>query len=240
MYLKAHLSTLLGHLKAKNLLIKGLAAVCFGISSAAQAAQTPLVTLQSLELPGAVWDAASTVNVSGLPLHMRSFASSQTPVQVARALARQGSVFQRVLTGRHKIVLSGLQPGWHWLAEINAQPEGAQGYVSALYVEANDLNPSAALTEPLPHWIPAGSQRRFSHSAMLPSGQLTQQAYRIPVPVAQVFQQASNSLQDDGWIADSSSMTLSNHRRWTRQGGALTVFAYPDPLGSAVLIQHMQ
>lgn len=233
-------SKLLDGFKLKANYYRCLTAIGIVLLNPVQAVQMPQLTLHSLQVPEAIWDQASSQKVAGLPLHTRAFTSTQSPVQVARSLARHDDVFQRVLTGKHKIILSGLQPGWHWLAEINAMPTGAEGYVSALYVDADDLHPAAVHSEPKQHWIPAGAKQRFSHSALLSTGQLTQQVYSVPMSVSQVFSQAQNDLQDDGWQVDSSTAALTGHRRWTRKGGALTVFAYPQSLGSSVLIQYVQ
>lgn len=97
--------------------------------------------MQSLDLPAVAWESAQQLQVADQALHVRPFSSAQTPVQLAKALSEHSDIFQRVLTSKHKITLSGLQPGWHWLAEIHAVPGGTQGYVSALYVEGARLQP---------------------------------------------------------------------------------------------------
>ncbi|MBP6018820.1 MAG: hypothetical protein KA735_04960 [Burkholderiaceae bacterium] len=115
------------------------AGLCLELALNAQAAYGPERRMQALDLPAVVWESAHIMQVATQPLHVRSFSSSQPPVQLAKALAGHSDIFQRVLTSKHKIVLSGLQPGWHWLAEINAVPGGTQGYVSALYVDGARL-----------------------------------------------------------------------------------------------------
>lgn len=123
----------------------GLAAVlCLAWASSALAAYGPERRMQALDVPAIAWEPAQRMQAADQPLHVRPFSSAQQPVQLAKALAGHSDIFQRVLTSKHKIVLSGLQPGWHWLAEIHAVPGGAQGYVSALYVEGARLQASGS------------------------------------------------------------------------------------------------
>ncbi|NYT64980.1 hypothetical protein H0A58_03225 [Alcaligenaceae bacterium] len=122
--------------------IAALFLLCLNWTSVAQAAYEPERRLQALDIPELTWESTQRLQVVDQPLHVRPFSSHQPPVQLAKSLAQHSDIFQRVLTSQHKIVLSGLQPGWHWLAEINAVPGGAQGYVSALYVEGARLQAS--------------------------------------------------------------------------------------------------
>ncbi len=119
-----------------------VAVLWLSLASTALAAYGPERRMQALDLPAVVWESAQLMQAAEQPLHVRPFSSSQPPVKLAKALAEHNDIFQRVLTSKHKITLSGLQPGWHWLAEINAVPGGAQGYVSALYVEGARLQAS--------------------------------------------------------------------------------------------------
>lgn len=87
------------------------------------------------------WGEAWDVRANGRKLSVEPFTSSWQPDQVAQELARRHGAYQRYLVGAGRILLSGVQPGEHWLAEIQGRSYGAQGYVSALYFDAARHDP---------------------------------------------------------------------------------------------------
>lgn len=82
------------------------------------------------------WDPPWQVSVNGQRLSVESFSSPRSPDVVMRELARSNGAYQRYLVGDGRILLSGVGKGRHWLAEIQGRPQGAQGYVSALYFDS--------------------------------------------------------------------------------------------------------
>lgn len=82
------------------------------------------------------WHQPWAVRVNGQHLLVEPFSSDMRPDAVLRELLRARAVYQRYLVGDGRILLSGVNPGEHWLAEIHAWQGGAQGYVSALYFDA--------------------------------------------------------------------------------------------------------
>jgi len=82
--------------------------------------------------------------VNGQRVSIETFVSLLPPDLMARRVAQSRAVYQRFLVGDSRILLSGLQDGVHWVAEITGHPEGSQGYVSALYFDPASVDPSVA------------------------------------------------------------------------------------------------
>lgn len=227
----------------------GLLLSCLLMANA-QATYTPQSRMDALDLPDATWDASLALQVSDTPLYVRSFSSSRQPVLLAKELARNNDIFQRILTGKHNIVLSGFQPGWHWLAQIDATSEGAKGYVSALYIEAERLTPSAHNTAPsgwpdgagssLYSWLPTSARRRFSHRTVAFPQVLTQQIFSIPMPVDRLLGDVAVRLGSQGWQPETQAQQYGGPHVWTHAGQILTLFAYPGTQGTSVLVHHIQ
>lgn len=225
-----------------------LALVLYLLGATVQAAYAPQVRMNSLDLPGAVWDSAEYMQVTDIPLHIRSFSSTLQPVQIARTLAAHIDIFQRILTSKHKIVLSGLQPGWHWLAHIDATPAGSRGYVSALYVDAarlssdraiaSDLSLGALARDPVHKWLPLNTHRRFGHRVATASQALTQHVYSVPDLAPRVLTDVGLGLASQGWQADTLTKATGGPHIWSRTDQVLTLFAYPEPRGTTVLVHH--
>lgn len=91
------------------------------------------------------WEEPWHVRSNGQRLRVETFSSRLPPDTVAQELARLHGNYQRYLVGAGRILLSGLKPGQHWLADIQGHPEGSQGYVSALYFDtARNHSPTLA------------------------------------------------------------------------------------------------
>ena len=81
------------------------------------------------------WEGSWDVRVKGQRLSVENFTSRMPPIATAHELARLGTTYERIIIADGRILLSGLVSGAHWLAEIQWHPDGAQGYVSALYFD---------------------------------------------------------------------------------------------------------
>ncbi|NLC35939.1 MAG: hypothetical protein GX772_05765 [Alcaligenaceae bacterium] len=107
------------------------------------------------------WHEPWAVQANGQHLLIETFTSKKQPDAVLRELVHTRAGYQRYLVGDGRILLSGVKPGEHWLAEIQAWQGGAQGYVSALYFEAARAHQlSAASGEPPSVSLHAAAQRR--------------------------------------------------------------------------------
>lgn len=89
---------------------------------------TPVLAIQ--------WHEPWNVRANGQELMVETF-SSRLPVDViARRLVHKNDAFERYLVGDGRLLLSGVRPGVHWLAEIHSRGDSTHGYVSALYFDA--------------------------------------------------------------------------------------------------------
>lgn len=86
-------------------------------------------------MAGMVWDPAWEVTVNGQRLSVETFTTRWAPDAAMRALAHKNAVYERYVVADGRILLSGMGKGAHWLAEVQGQPNGAHGYVSALYFD---------------------------------------------------------------------------------------------------------
>lgn len=106
-----------------------------------------------------VWDDAWTVTLNGRRLSVETFVSSKPPAAVVKRLAHDDGRYERFLVADGRILLSGVAAGVHWVAEVSGHPDGAQGYVSALY-----FDPSQASSPPLLAHSPAPAQQQAAGS----------------------------------------------------------------------------
>lgn len=89
---------------------------------------------------GIAWDAPWNVTANGQNLSIETFTSTLPPDVVVRRLIQGNARYDRYLVADGRVLLSGLgHDGAHWVAEVTGHPEGAQGYVSALYFDPSRL-----------------------------------------------------------------------------------------------------
>lgn len=79
-----------------------------------------------------LWHAQS----NGQHMSVEAFTSPLAPDEVARQLVHMNPAYQRFMVADARILLSGVASGAHWVAQIQGDSSGAQGYVSALYFDA--------------------------------------------------------------------------------------------------------
>lgn len=81
------------------------------------------------------WNAPWNVRANGQHLSVETFTSVLPPDRVVRKLVQGNARYDRYLVADGRMLLSGLANGAHWVAEVAGHPDGAQGYVSALYFD---------------------------------------------------------------------------------------------------------
>lgn len=81
------------------------------------------------------WNEPWQVLANGQRMSVETFTSSLSPDAAAKALVSLRHHYERYQIGEGRILLSGIRPGRHWVAEIQGSPQGSQGYVSALYFD---------------------------------------------------------------------------------------------------------
>jgi len=197
-------------------------------------AQADYSRLAALEAPGLVWDSGQSMQLSGVPVYVRPFSSMRRPADVAQALSAKTGVFQRILVAQRKILLSGLDDGWHWLAHIESDERGTQGYVSmlGLAVDASDRGP-------MPAWLPPQADRLFSHHDA-PAGTVAQQLYTVPLNATQLSTYLRKQLRAEGWTPEPQLAGLAGHSAWRRGQSRLTLALSPAASGTSLYIQHRE
>ena len=185
------------------------------------------------------WDQYEAMQLSGMPTYVRSFTSVDPIIEAARALAVHSDIFQRVLTFRNRIVLSGLEPGWHWLAEIEPAANGSRGYVSALYVDAKGANPTTVGFDRSFQWLPAVATKRFSLHLEEGSNTVIQQVYSVALAPDELFAYVGRRLRGEGWAQDPT-FTAYESSSWSRKEARITLFPQADADGTSVFVQYVE
>lgn len=112
-----------------------------------------LALYPGIAVAGITWHESWHVHVNGQHVSVRTFTSRLSPVAAMQRLAQLHPVYAHYQIADGRILLSGVKEGAHWVAEIHGHPEGAQGYVSALYFSAD----GAASGVPPAAWNSLGS-----------------------------------------------------------------------------------
>lgn len=81
------------------------------------------------------WEAQWSTVLQGQRIAFETFSSPTPPDAAAQELARKNKAFERYIVADGRILLSGIEAGVHWLAEVKGHPDGSHGYVSALYFD---------------------------------------------------------------------------------------------------------
>ena len=100
-------------------------ALCLGML----AVTSPRTSIASLD-----WHQEWNVRMRGHSVSVREFTSRRSVEEAVREIARSGR-YERYLVADGRVLLSGVNSGRHWLAQVQGHPEGASGYVSALYFD---------------------------------------------------------------------------------------------------------
>src|SRR5690606_11867519 len=120
----------------------------------------------------------------------------------AQVLALHSGLFERVLKLNTKVVLSGMQSGWHWLAEVNTFESGSRGYVSALLVGAAGTLGSPHDAAPHFSWLPPQAKRQFDHHNTVGGRSIVQQVYSVALPMQTLTSYVRKQLRTQGWIRE--------------------------------------
>lgn len=84
------------------------------------------------------WQAPQRLHLGGVAIEFAEFSAAQSLADMAHAFAQANPAFQQLLVMPERMVLSGIDGGHHWLAEIEAAGAGVQGRVSALALHVLD------------------------------------------------------------------------------------------------------
>jgi hypothetical protein len=196
--------------------------------------------LASLETPGFRWDRVQSMELAGVPVHLRPFNAHSTSHTTAEALVEHTGLFQRVLTVQDKVVLSGLDGHWHWLAEINMTSAGSAGYVSAMQIVAEGMHSAVAEPQHDASWLPKNAQRRYSQRTRVDKKILTQQLYSTAYSAGELTSYLRRKLRDSGWKKDPDFAAVPGATAWQRKNLRLTLIPITQAGGSSLFVQYLE
>lgn len=207
-----------------------------GHASPASTARSVEARLAALETQPFKWDKPQLMHLSGLPVYVKSFSSPGLAVQAAQSLAANGDIFQRVLTAKNKIMLSGLAADWHWLAEIEPAAHGTKGYVSALYVDPGYLTPAKADTTTHYNWLPAYARKQFGQRISIQSKTVAQHIYSVALSPQALAAHLDRSLRVDGWASEPTVTDMEGASAWRRKQARLMLFPHASAVGTSLFV----
>ncbi|HWL27347.1 MAG TPA: hypothetical protein VNQ97_00435 [Burkholderiaceae bacterium] len=220
-------------------MITTLLLTCLSIGSPAAESHPLAAGLAAMHIPDVSWQEQQSVNMSGIPIHVRPFSSTLDAIQLARALASETERFQQLTTLADTLLLSGLHANAHWLAKIDVSATGSRGYVSVL--EAGAAMPVHVGPGPdFRAWLPAGAAPLYRHRSISTGRVLEQHIYSLGGSTAVSMGYVRQQLRRQGWKDDPSFAGLGSGSAWNRNGAELTIFASAQPQGSALYIQHLE
>ena len=149
-----------------------------------------------------IWFEPIEMSLSGLPVSARGFVAALPLEQAARLMARHEKRFQRITTLPGAILLSGVDAGRHWVAQLEARHGLVRGMVSALPLDAAS-GAKAAGRGFLASWLAQNAGFVFSLASSA-DGNSMRQSVHIPHRSFDVFVEAL-----DRHLAES---------RWQRTG----------------------
>lgn len=194
-----------------------------------------------IEAPGFVWSELQELKLFEVPVYLRRFAVA-APVDVAaRILAGNTRLFQETQASRQKIMLSGARADSHWVAEIAATQDGAQGSVSALSLSLGHLNKALSRrSNLLASWVPQPAQLRFSEMSVVDGQALRQQIYLVARPLDELNAQLREHLQALGWRDVSADERPPAGRVWRLNRERLVLVSAATAGASTLFVQHFQ
>ena len=140
-----------------------------------------------------------------------------------------------MLVAPRKVLLSGSNEGWHWVAHIEAASSGTQGYVSMLGPASGSVG-----QELLPGWLPPGSAAVARHSSGAHGRSVVQHVYRIPLDSLQLSTYLRKQLRAEGWIPEPGLASAQAPAEWHRGGSSLKFVVAAAESGSALYVQRKE
>ncbi|MGB6104589.1 MAG: hypothetical protein WBF88_12180 [Pusillimonas sp.] len=196
--------------------------------------------MAGLDVPGFEWGPQQTMELSGVPIYVKHFVSDIPVLRAAHALALRSGLFERVLTLNNKVVLSGLDSNWHWLAEIDAIASGSSGYVSALHVGAMDNTDRQDPVEPSFAWLPRQAKRQFDHRNTIAGRQVVQQIYSVALPVQALASYMQSRLHAAGWVPELQLSGIAHSTAWGLDGARLMLFPMQVASGTSLYVHYAE
>lgn len=187
------------------------------------------------------WLETQAVLLRGVPAYWREFTSQTPAFQAAKSMAQYADRFQRVITLKDNILLSGVRSDWHWVAQIQSAPGGSRGRVSMLRVNEQELQASSQSpgNSHFP-WLAHNARLDFSQESVAGGRRMTQQLYGASLPVGQITAYVQQNLRSTGWRLEPQIANSAGPDVWRRNASRLLVVSLPLGRGSAVFLNHVE
>lgn len=171
-----------------------------------------------LDAVQADWQRPQRMHLGGVAIEFAEFSAAQSLPDMARAFAQANPAFQQMLVMPERIVLSGIDDGHHWLAEIEMAGAGVQGRMSALALHARNAAPGIVLPGPAPLLSATLDSRSGAATLAL-------HARGAPAPAT-----VAASLRQAGWQRGSPDVRRSAQApvQWHHSDHRLTVLSGDD------------
>ena len=183
---------------------------------------------------GWVWAQEQTADLSGVRLFQRELSAPLEPAEVARTLAARLPQLDRLVILKGQILLSGLDPTHHWLAQVDSDVMGARAVISAMTVEPTRAQHEDFDSAP---YMPGDARRLFNHVQILDGQRIVQVLYESVRNRFALLAQMRRTLLQAGWH-DEGVMTGDEAQYWQRVGERLHLRVYERGRGSVLWMQH--
>lgn len=194
-----------------------------------------------LDTPEFIWSEPEEIQLFGVPASWRRFTTAMPVEKAARILSGQTHLFQQVVAFRQKIILFGMQAGWHWVADLESTEHGAQGTISALDASFVHLNEAVENRSNLTAiWVPVQARLLYSEKTLMKGRPVVQQIYKVAWPLGKLNLHVREHLQISGWHDALGQEQLINGRVWQRKSERLMLISHEISGGSALFIHHFQ
>lgn len=165
------------------------------------------------------WQPPQRLHLGGVAIEFAEFSAAQSLADMAHALAQANPAFQQLLVMPERMVLSGIDGGHHWLAEIEAAGARVQGRVSALALHVLDDVAGTVM--------PGGPTPLVSATLDSRSGPL---AFSLHARMTPASATVSTRLRQAGWKPGFPEVRHGAQAPvdWYRDGYRLTVLSGSD------------
>lgn len=178
------------------------------------------------------WFEPIEMRLSGLPVTARNFVTALPLEQAAKLMARHHQRFQRITTLPGAILLSGVEAGFHWVAQLEARQGLVQGMVSALPLDAasGSVVPDYGF---LASWLAQNTRQVFSQASST-HGRAVWQSVHTPYRPFDVFVEAlDRRLAASRWRRTGAHSWAAGADGVRHDGARIDVFPIPAPPGGA-------
>jgi hypothetical protein len=209
------------------------------VGSPAWAIDLPQVVFSGPGYASFSWDTRQEMQLFGVPVVWRSFTVLESLENTAELLSKSTDRFQRVIAAKDRVMLSGVNGDWSWVAELESAPHGVKGRVSALHINAERLRQALDQRSSfIFSWLPQQAQLRFTQGSIVGNSNALQQFYSVNMSSGDLSTYVKTHLRRAGWRDESSSARLAGASVWSYKAARLVLVAQEGIGDSSSLFVH--